>query len=328
MSNTKLKYILSSSQIRNLISKINSRDIIYKDIPAEHKHNISIILAAVKISMNNIKLLPARCYDDYDVMIELVRYNGLLLAYASDDLKQNYNIVLTAVSQNGMAIRIIYEYETVFEEDYTYINGHDPCRFYEPRKIIDDTWQNLVDNEEIVSTAVAQNAYAFEYISGRLQQNVEIAKLAINQNDRRHAHMESPERCDKEIILDAFINTKQSLSNVPYELKTKITNIMKNAIRGDMTFFYKKIIDGTLYPCARLWVKLLTFEKYEELVFWVESNISKYKSLFEVLFYKCKNFNSHVRIGYIDPVRDILLSYLAPQYKNKSILDDILCSMY
>ena len=164
---TKLTYILNSSQIQKIIDQINSGEIFYNNLPIKQKYNNHIVIAAVKKDINNIKLLPERFYDDYFVMLELVKHNGLLLAYVSEELIQDHNIVLTAVRQNGMALKFVYDYETIYEEENTFEG------FYMSRNIIDESYQFLVDDDEIALTAIAQNICAFDYISSRLQQKID-----------------------------------------------------------------------------------------------------------------------------------------------------------
>jgi len=344
--NSMNKFIYSFSMFRLIkliygffpshIQDINNTSILPEVCQLENINNTSILPepASNVQNSNNISILPELEYDDFDVMLELVKQNGLLLIYASDILKQNHAIVLAAVTQNGMAIKIVYDYEIVYHEGYNYSDGrnNDNLRTYsEAREIIDDTRQNLVDNEQIVSTAVAQNGYAFEFISERLKQNREIARIAVKQNGRSFKFIESDRLIsDKDLILDALVNTTRALPHIPYELRSKFNNVIKNATKGNMKYFYKKIIDGTIPLYAKLWVKLLKPDKRQELIIWIKTNKSNYESLFEVLFYKCKNYNSQTRIGYLGPVRDILLSYLESPCKHKMILDDIsrACSIY
>lgn len=177
---TKLTYILKPSHIQEIIHHINSGEILYNNLPIKQKHNNHIVIAAVKKDINNIKLIPARFYDDYFVMLELVNHNGLLLDYASEELIQDHNIVLTAVRQNGMALKIVYDYETIYEEEYTCTDGYDiygPCIVRESRNIIDESYQNLVDDDEIVLTALAHDANAFDFISSRLQQKIDFLMI-------------------------------------------------------------------------------------------------------------------------------------------------------
>ena len=48
-----------------------------------------------------------RLKNDYDIVFNAVKNNGLSIVYASSELKNNINIVQEAVSQNGYAIRHI-----------------------------------------------------------------------------------------------------------------------------------------------------------------------------------------------------------------------------
>jgi hypothetical protein len=313
MSSTLRYNKLQTSQIKEIIHHINSGEIYYDDLSTIHKQNSHIVIAAVKKDISNIQIVPERFYDDYDVMLELVKYDGSLLWYVSEDLIQNHEIVLAAVRQNGMNLEIVYDYETTKEREFSYIDGYDrygPCVFHE--QTIDESRHNLVDNEEIVSATVAQNAFAYEFISSRLKQSREIALIAVNQNGLSLRQLSYYYRTDIDIMIDAVVNNKNALPLIQFNLKPTFSIIIKNASTGNLEYFYEKIIDGSIIPYTRLMVKLLSPEKYEELISWVKTNLAKNKGLFQVLFYKSDKNHSRTKIGYFRYVRDMVLSYLPP----------------
>ena len=320
MSMIKIRYnILQTSQIQEIIHKINSEEIFYEDLPTDQKHNRHIIIAAIKKDMSNIDLIPAYFFDDYDIMLELVKHDGSLLWYASKDLIQNHNIVLSAVQQDGMALEIVYDCETVYEDEELYVNEYDsdgPYWVHEERQIIDDSRQILVDNEEIVSIAVAQNPFAYKFISTRLKQNKKIAMIALKQNGLLLELMVFPLRNDIELMVEAVLNNRKALVLIPSKLKSIFKNIIKNALQGNVEYFYEKIIDGSIVPYTQLMLKLLPPNKYKELKDWLKINISKNESLFEILFYKCKKNKCQTQIGYFDTIRDTIFSYLPPLTKD------------
>ena len=309
-----LRYIkLQTSQIEGIIHRINSGEISYDDLPTEHKQNSLIVIAAVKKDISNIQLVPERFYDDYDVMLELVKHDGSLLWYASEYLIQNHDIVMAAVQQDGMNLEIVYDYETTYEDDESYIDGHDRdglCVFHE--SFMDDSRHNLVNDIDIASAAVGQNAFAYKFISSPLKENREIALIASNQNGLILGQLSYHFCTDIDIIINAVLNNRDAISLIPSNLKLTINDIIEYASSGNLKYFYEKIIDGSIIPYTRLMLNFLSPEKYEELVFWIRTNLVMNKGLFQVLFYKCEKNHTRAKIGSFRYVRDMLLSYLPP----------------
>ena len=90
-------------------------------------------------------------WDDFDFVLSKVKQNGYALYYASDELKNNEEIVKEAVKQKGLALKFASK--------------------------------RLQDDEEIVREAIKQDEWAFPYVSEKLKNNEEIVKIAIRKNE-------------------------------------------------------------------------------------------------------------------------------------------------
>jgi hypothetical protein len=91
-----------------------------------------------------------RNYHNKQNLFIIVQQNGLALEYASDDLKNDREVVLAAVQQNGLAL----EYAS----------------------------DDLKNDREVVLAAVQQDGFALEYASTNLQDDKEVVNIASQQN--------------------------------------------------------------------------------------------------------------------------------------------------
>jgi hypothetical protein len=82
--------ILNINQMEEarLIKQLNLGIIKYKDLPQHMCETSSIIITAIK---NHIDV-PKKFYDDFNIMLSVVKINGMLLWKVSDRLIQNYYI--------------------------------------------------------------------------------------------------------------------------------------------------------------------------------------------------------------------------------------------
>jgi hypothetical protein len=117
---------LATRAIRALISKFGTDPLRLRDI---------------------FQALSPKLLNDRKFFDGLLRTNGMLMQYASDDLRSDKETVQTAVSNDGMALKFASE--------------------------------SLKDDEQIVTAAVSQNGSALDNASLRLQQTESLAMLAL-----------------------------------------------------------------------------------------------------------------------------------------------------
>ena len=263
-------------------------------------------------------------YDDFNIMLSVVKLNGMLLEKVSNRLIQNYYIVLSAVKQNGLALKFVFDYEILYEDEYDY-----RYRTFLDRYIINDDHQNLIDSKSIVLAAVKNNPNALEYASERLKDNKDIVLEAIKGSAFAIKFASLRLQKDKKIIFKAIrknIDVIYSLY-LPRIYINEFIIFDKLSIDKKMNYLFDKITDGTLLSFSVAWLKVITPEYHKQLINWITCNIYDHKILFDIVFYKHLKFHHLNRLGYIKGLPNIILSFLVPsqyiQQKQKIILDDI-----
>ena len=293
--------------------------IIINDERENFINNYDIVMMAVTQNGLALHFASDRLRYNYDIVLTAVKQNGFAIRYADTNFLKDYNIVLAAVTQNGLVLECIFRFEIDFEYIYEddYQNG-EYYRYCIERIIINADRQDLINNFHIVMMAVSQNGLALEFASSILQNNYDIVLAAVSNNGLAIKFAIYEE--DKIISITAILNDSKAVNYIPYSLRLQIKEIIHNATIKNMDYFYNKIKDNTLLPCAELWLYLIP-DKHTELQQWIKQNIYTYESLFRVLYYKCNIFNNIKKLGYFKPVEKLLLSYL--QEEHYEILKDI-----
>ena len=110
--------------------------------------------------------------DDKDVVITAVTDSGLSLLHASDRLKSDKDIVTAAVKENGLSLRMANE--------------------------------ALQADPEVVMAAVQQTGKALEYASNKLQSDPQIVRAAVTQDGLALQYASNELRSDKGIVMAAI----------------------------------------------------------------------------------------------------------------------------
>lgn len=310
-----------------IINQIKQGEIKYTELSEKMKQNQSVIFAAIDKDIYNVYNLPPKCYKNFDIVLFIVKKNGKLLKHSEiyKNFIQNYYIVLAAVSQNGMALRIVYDYEIEYHDKYeTICEERHVHKIFLKREIISNVKQNLVNNYNIVKAAVSQNGYALEYVSERLKENKEIVKIAIENGGSLFdapIHIQQ----DKELIILAIKYNPDEIYKVdiPWDIRHIFITFKNDSYDKQMDYLYENISNCTLLPHPEIWVSLISYDQRQELYDWINSNIYNLKNLFDVSFYNHKN-----KIGYYKGIPEIILSFLVSKpeilKKQKIIMKKIL----
>ena len=97
-----------------------------------------------------ILFAPPDVCNSYFIMHVVVEQNGMALAYASNYLRDDPTIAMTAIGQNWQALQLA-------------------------------SWR-LRDDQDFILTAVAQNGRALQFASPRLRANFNVALAALRNN--------------------------------------------------------------------------------------------------------------------------------------------------
>ena len=133
---------------------LNKSYIFYSEISDELKYDKQIIYNAymnIFLKFHTLNYIPIEYKNDKEFMKFYINICGSNIRYASDELKNDEELVNIAIN-NG--------------------NNHEVMRY------LDDTYK---DNEEFIKNILNKNVKLFEYISKRLQNKKEIIMLCIEK---------------------------------------------------------------------------------------------------------------------------------------------------
>ena len=119
--------------------------------------------------------LPFYIIDDYNIVLDLVNYNSTAIYWASDRLKGNKEIVLTAICND-------------VSDDHSIL------------EIVSD---ELRGDKEVVLAAIQQHYFALEFASNELRGDKEVVLIAVHKNGLALEFALNSLRGDKEVVLDA-----------------------------------------------------------------------------------------------------------------------------
>jgi hypothetical protein len=167
---------LPSKTVSKLVDMALAKDsnITWKWIPLLNLSSKALLIA---VNQNGFALQYAteEQKNDPNIVLAAVKKNGEVLEYASESLKNDPNIVLAAVSNCGDAIK--YASEELKNDHriaFAAVKKDGYLLQYVPK--------NLQNEPQIVLAAVKQNGLALKYASYDLRNNPEIVKAALEQD--------------------------------------------------------------------------------------------------------------------------------------------------
>jgi hypothetical protein len=169
----RFEVINAINKIDNYEELINCRHKINKNLLNDYDFGIEF----VKKYPNGLKKLSKELQNNYNIVMTAVTNGGCLfsLAYASDELKNNYNIVMTAVKKDGEALQwaskeLRNNFDIVIKAVIN--NG----------KALQWASDELKNNHNIVIASIKKNADAFKYASKEMHNNLSILTIAVKKN--------------------------------------------------------------------------------------------------------------------------------------------------
>ena len=147
-----------------------------------------------------------------EIIMVAVRQNGHALQYASAELQKDREIVMTAVRQNGDALQYASA-ELQNDREIVMVaarqNGH----------ALQYASAELQKDREIVMVAVRQNGFMLMYASDRLKNDREIVMTAVRENGYALPFASDRLKNDKEIVLEAVRQEGRALQFASDELQ-------------------------------------------------------------------------------------------------------------
>ncbi|KAF0975367.1 hypothetical protein FDP41_005361 [Naegleria fowleri] len=141
-----------------------------------------------------------------EIMLKVVKDFGFLLKFASEELKNDRDVVCTALKSDYTSLEFASldlqnDIEIALEE--TKRNGY-ALKYVSPQ---------LKKTKDVVLTAVNQNGYALAYASDEMKKDREVVLAAVRKEGRALQYADKKLQKDQEIIFEAI---KQDQSVFPY----------------------------------------------------------------------------------------------------------------
>ena len=87
----------------------------YRTLPEEKQNDVKIVMEAIKCGLS-LSTINKKFCDDKKIMLVAVQTNGFNIDFASNELKNDPEIVFTALKQNILAVHMIMN-QPIFKED-------------------------------------------------------------------------------------------------------------------------------------------------------------------------------------------------------------------
>lgn len=192
-----------------------------------------------------------------DFLTFLIQFDGLLLQYGSPELKQNYEVVLMAVTQNGWALEYAdatlqnnYDIVLTAVQHNSEILQHVSDDLRNNRNIIDAALSKAFDQPyimpgdafrlaspslrntyDLVQDLVQKNGLLLQYASPNLQKNKNLVLLAVSQNGTALEFADPQLQNDPDIVNAAIQNNCYALQYASPELRNKF-ELVEPAIKN------------------------------------------------------------------------------------------------
>ena len=177
-----------------------------------YERNKEVVLEVVREDGLALQYASKDLRGDKEVVLEAVRQNGRALQYASEDLRGDKEVVLEAVREDGYALQYASEElrgnkETVLEAVKQDIH------------LLQWASNKLLGDKQFIFEMVRQYGWLLRYASEELKGNKEVVLEAVKQNGRALYFANEELRGDKEVVLEAVREDGYALQSASEELR-------------------------------------------------------------------------------------------------------------
>ena len=177
---------------------------------------------------------------DRDAVLFALKYNGLFLQYVNNDFKSDFEIVSTAINENGNAFvfsdnifknnrelillaienngKILQYLNDSFRSDYEIVLNS-VC--LEGKDILFAS-DDLKSNMNIVIEAVSENGLAIEHVNNEFKSDMEIVSIALKQDGRALEFIDEILKSDKELVRIACSNNIDAYKFASDEIRNNL----------------------------------------------------------------------------------------------------------
>lgn len=243
---------LFSDNLSMVARLVRINGLLLKYASPEIQDNKEIIDIAIKQNPEAIEFATDKYKNDKDFIKNLLHNNQSLFRYASDNLRNDKAYVLDLLSQEYKSIGTLFKYVgDKLKEDREVVT----TAVYRKGGNLKFSHEIFQDDEDIVSIAVNTNGYAIRYASPRLKDNKKIGMLAASRTHGSSIEDLSDRlRNDKELILQAlnfndyaFVCASETLREdkdvVEFAMKKnpKLFKYVGHSYKNDLSFIVRQL---------------------------------------------------------------------------------------
>ena len=178
---------------------------LYKTLPEIYKENEKVLTELAGYSPYNFnsflplskfkRLLKYKIENDPKSVENVLKKNGKILEFFSDEIRGNEEMVKIAISQYAWAIQFASEELKANKRivEYAIDKGNGSVIIYAS--------EALQDNEQLVRKAVETNGIALKYASEKLRNNERIVEIAVNNKATSFEYATEEMRKNQDLVL-------------------------------------------------------------------------------------------------------------------------------
>lgn len=187
---------ISAENAIKYIKQLNLKEVLefLKNMKKELRYNHFFFIELLKLwPLEDIfELIDEKLKNDYLFAMEVAKINGMFLKLMHKSKKRNKNVVLSAVSNNGLVLEFSHKHQKDKEVVLEAVrNNGFALKFAD---------EELKDDEEVVLEAVRNNGLVLEFASDRLKNDEDIAFESIKTTPEAIQFVSKKFRKDKEFI--------------------------------------------------------------------------------------------------------------------------------
>ncbi|ECG0678883.1 DUF4116 domain-containing protein [Salmonella enterica subsp. salamae] len=154
---------------------------------------------------NNLK-------NDYDIALSAVNQNGTAIKLISDELKKNREIIMAAVKTSGMALRFA-------DEKFKVDKGGVLAAVHQSGESLEFASKSLKKDRSIILTAVKTSGMSLRFADEKFKDDKGIVLSAVHQSGEALKFASKRLKNDKDVLLTAVQNSGQALTYVPKKFR-------------------------------------------------------------------------------------------------------------
>lgn len=199
------------------------------------RDNKEIMLEAIKKIGWNIKYASERLKDDKDLVLTSLEKDDWNLEYASERLQRDFDVINCLKDK-----RLKEEYLDKIKNLQKFNNDNIVSILKKDGLQLEYANNQIQDNKEIALIAINSNPYAFKFVSKRLKNDKDFVLQVLQKDGELYCYVGEECAKDLEVIKSAIYNT-----NYHYDIIEKIIDDGNNDIICDNKEIVKMIVSST-----------------------------------------------------------------------------------